>query len=210
MASASTATKKKLIGKQQPGAIKRPYLRQADRRQMLLDAAAQIVESQGWSALSMMSLAQHAQITRQLVYQHFDGLEALLSKTAWHIFQSTNADTRASIASVPNDLRQALRLAVAITLDLPEGRAQALWELIAGSAGAGPEMQQVRLGIRKLIENIWLQPLRMATGFEPDQAKATVWMLVMAFWGMRQRLVDGDMTREQGVAWFEQLVARQF
>ena len=91
----------------------------------------------------------------------------------------------------------------------PEGRAQALWGLIAGSAGTGPEMQQVRMGIRKLIEDIWQAPLCEATGFEPDQARATAWMLVMAFWGMRQRVVDGDLSREQGVAWFEQLVVRQ-
>lgn len=175
---------------------------------MLLDGAAAIVEDQGWAALNMMSLAERAQVTRQLVYQHFDGLQALLSKTAWHIFQSTMLQTRASIEAAPDDIRQATRLAEVVTLDLPHGRAQALWELIAGTAGPGQELQQVRLGIRKVIEDLWTAPVQKITGLPADEARATGWMLVMAFWGMRQRVVDGDMSRDQGLAVFEKLVER--
>ncbi len=49
----------------------RAYLARDDRRAALLDVAATVVETQGWPALSMISVAETAEVSRQLVYQHF-------------------------------------------------------------------------------------------------------------------------------------------
>lgn len=187
---------------------KRPYLSRDRRRQNLLSAAASLVEQQGWPALTMSALAEFSGTSRQLIYQHFPSLEKLLAETAWHIFNDTLAGTRSSIAANPASLTGAVAAAEAITLDLPPGRADALWQLIAGTAGGGPELDHIRLGLRKLIGSAWMPLVRKELGLNEGDARAYAWMTVMAFWGMRQLIRDGEVSRARGMKLFNELVER--
>lgn len=187
---------------------KRSYLRRGERKQMLLDVAAGVVEAQGWTALSMSALATAAGVSRQLVYHYFPNLETLIAKTAWHIFNDTIEGTRASIAAHPDNLRDAAESAEAVTLDLPPGRGDALWQLIAGTAGATPELERIRHGIRQLISETWQPSMESELGLEGEDARAGSWMMVMAFWGMRQLVRDGELSRERGTAIFNTLLDR--
>lgn len=189
-------------------APKRAYLSRDQRKQALLDAASSIVEREGWTALNMSALAEHSGTSRQLVYQHFPSLEKLLANTAWHIFNDTLRGTEASIAANPSSLSQAAKAAESVTLDLPVGRADALWQLIAGTAGASPELNHVRHGLRKLIGSAWMPPVRKALGLSESDARAYAWMTVMAFWGMRQLVRDGELSRARGLKLFNDLVGR--
>lgn len=187
---------------------KRSYLKRGARKQMLLDVAAGLVEAQGWTALSMSALAARAEVSRQLVYHYFPNLETLIAKTARHIFNDTIEGTRASIAAHPDSLRQAAESAEAVTLDLPPGRGDALWQLIAGTAGAPPELERIRRDIRQLISETWRPSMEAELGMEGEDARAGSWMLVMAFWGMRQLVRDGELSRERGTAIFNALLDR--
>lgn len=187
---------------------KRSYLRRGERKQMLLNAAAGIVETQGWTALSMSALAAEAGVSRQLVYHYFPNLETLIAKTAWHIFNDTIEGTRASIAAHPGNLREAAESAEAVTLDLPPGRGDALWQLIAGTAGTTPELERIRRGIRQLISETWQPSIEVELGLDDEEARAGSWMMVMAFWGMRQLVRDGELSRERGTAIFNELLER--
>lgn len=186
----------------------RAYLSRDQRRQSLLDTASGIVEREGWTALNMSALAAGSGTSRQLVYQHFPSLEKLLADTAWHIFNDTMRGTEASIAANPASLSEAARAAEAVTLDLPEGRADALWQLIAGTAGASPELNRVRRGLRDLIGGVWMQPVGRALKLSGSDAKAYAWMTVMAFWGMRQMVRDGELSRARGLKLFNDMVGR--
>jgi AcrR family transcriptional regulator len=187
---------------------KRAYLSQDLRRQKILEVAAGIVETQGWAALNMSALAEKGGTSRQLIYQHFPSLEKLLADTAWHIFNDTMQGTQASISAHPSNLAEAARSAEAVTLDLPPGRGDALWQLIAGTAAATPELEQMRRGMRDLVGGIWTPLVRKELRLSEADAKAYAWMTVMAFWGMRQLVRDGDISRARGVALFNELVAR--
>jgi len=187
---------------------KRPYFRRADRRRLLLETAAEVVESEGWTALTMSAIAERGGTSRQLVYQHFPNLETLLSKTAWHIFTDVIENTRQSVAGQGSNIQQAIAAAEKISLDLPTGRADALWALIAGTAGNSPELDTMRRGIRDLILKIWQPIVRDALQVDSAEARTVAWSLVMGFWGMRQMVRDGDITREEGVTTFNTLVAR--
>ena len=189
-------------------AAKRTYLSRDQRRESLLATAATLVERDGWAALTMSALAEQAGTSRQLVYQHFPSLAKLLADTAWHIFTDTMTGTRDSIASHPGSLKEAAAAAEAITLDLPAGRGDALWQLIAGTASATPELEEMRLGFRELIGGLWAKPVRKQLGLSAADSRAYAWMLVMAFWGMRQQVRDGVITRAQGVRLFNRLVER--
>ncbi|WP_348817993.1 helix-turn-helix domain-containing protein [Fontimonas sp. SYSU GA230001] len=191
-----------------PDKPKRAYLHRDLRRQTLLDVAAGIVEREGWGALSMSALAERGGTSRQLVYQHFPSLEKLLADTAWHIFNDTMQGTQASVSAHPSNLTEAAKSAEAVTLDLPVGRADALWQLIAGTASDAPELETIRRGLRELISGIWAPLTRSELGVSAADAKAYAWMMVMAFWGMRQLVRDGELTRARGLRLFNDLIGR--
>ncbi len=189
-------------------APKRAYLSRDLRRQTLLEVAADIVEREGWTALTMSALAEAGGTSRQLIYQHFPSLEQLLADTAWHIFADTMKGTKTSIASHPANLEEAALAAESITLDLPAGRGDALWQLIAGTASQTPELEKIRRGLRDLIGGVWMPPVRKQLGLTEADARVYAWMTVMAFWGMRQLVRDGELPRERGMKLFNDLVAR--
>lgn len=185
---------------------KRPYLGREDRRKHLLIAASEIVEHSGWSALSMSALAESTGVSRQLIYQHFENLESLLSATAWTIFIDTIEGTRAAIANHPEDVRMAVRDAMLVSLDMPVGRGDALWQMIAGMNFGMPELEAIRNGIRDMILAMWTPPIRKAKGLNEAQARGQIWMLVMAFWGIRNLIRDGIVTRKQGIEEYERVL----
>src|SRR4051812_32918516 len=70
-ASAATATAAR--------SIEQARLAHADRREALLDAAAALVASGDVEAVSMEAVAQHAAVSRPLVYKHFANRSELLA-----------------------------------------------------------------------------------------------------------------------------------
>jgi AcrR family transcriptional regulator len=187
---------------------KRAYLSKDLRRQTLLEVAAQIVESDGWAGLNMSALAERGGTSRQLIYQHFPSMEKLLADTAWHIFMEVAKGTTDSVAANSGNLTEAIKAAEAFSLDLPPGRGDALWQLIAGTAGSTPELEEIRQGIRKLISGIWTPVVRKALDMNEADARAYAWMSILAFWGMRQLVRDGELSRTRGVKLFNGFMER--
>lgn len=199
---------KKPAARKRGGEPKRAYLSRDKRRQALLDVASGIVEREGWTALTMSALAERGGTSRQLVYQHFPSLEKLLADTAWHIFEGTMQKTRASVAAHPSNLTEAAKAAESFTLDLPAGRGDALWQLIAGTAVSTPELEKIRHNLRQMIGGVWAPLVRKQLDLSASDARAYSWMAVMAFWGMRQLIRDGEINRTRGVRLFNEFLDR--
>ena len=187
---------------------KRPYLGKDERKRALLQSAAELVEEAGWGVLNMSALADRAGVSRQLVYQHFPNLEGLLGATAWAIFNDTMQGTAQAIANYPDDLKQAIRAAELVSLDMPVGRGDALWQLIAGSGLNSPELDTIRLGIRDVILKLWVPSIQKIKGIDEAAATSMVWMIILSFWGIRQLIRDKVVEREQGIAQFDALLDR--
>ena len=60
-------------------AATQPRLSRDSRYDALLDAAAQLLADDGFSAVTMEAVAAQAGVSRPLVYKHFDNREALLA-----------------------------------------------------------------------------------------------------------------------------------
>ena len=191
-----------------PPVEKRPYLGKDDRKKALLHSAAELVEEAGWGVLNMSALADRAGVSRQLVYQHFPNLESLLGATALAVFTDTMQGTATAIASHPHDLKQAIRAAELVSLDMPVGRADALWQLIAGSGLNSPELETIRVGIRNVILKLWVPAVRKQKNLDEAAATSLVWMVILSFWGIRQLIRDKVIDREQGIAQFDSLLER--
>ncbi len=178
---------------------KRPYLARDDRRRQLLEAASGIVEAKGWDQLSMSSLAKQTHTSRQLIYQHFESLEELMAATGTHIFEQVYLQTREAIASRKQDIVSVLSNAQRITLELPPGRARALWQIIAASFPVNHELNRFGQRMRHLVTNLWKPAVVEAFGLDDDAAATVSWMLIMAFWGGYRLMEDGEITQAQAI-----------
>jgi AcrR family transcriptional regulator len=185
---------------------KRPYLVREDRRKVLLEGASDLVEHQGWAGLTMSALAEHTGVSRQLVYQHFPNLGNLMGATALHIFSNAVVEIKPAIDAYPDDAFQAIHATSVVMLDMPKGLCGALWQLISGVTLNVSEFEAIRADIRDMFVSLWAPRVQKHLSSELDQAKTLSWMLLMAFWGMRQLVVDGVSSRSKGLAHFDLLV----
>lgn len=187
---------------------KRPYLSRKVRRQQLLETAAKIVEEQGWDKLNMSAVAQQARTSRQLIYQHFASLEELMAATGTHIFQQVYEETRAAIEERGHDLTRMLSRAQSLTMDLPAGRAQALWQVVAAAFPADHELTRFGRRMRHLITNLWQPAVAETFGVDDKRAAGISWMLIMAFWGGYRLVQDGELSKAEAIEHLNWIVTR--
>lgn len=178
---------------------KRPYLARKERRRQLLDAAAQIVETEGWAQLNMSGLAKQTHTSRQLIYQHFESLEELMTATGTHIFEQVYLLTRNAIETRNQDISTALVRSQEIIFDLPMGRAQALWQVLAATFPDDHPLTEYGKRLRHLITNLWKPAIIETTGLAEEDATAIAWPLIMAFWGNYRLMQDGELSRKQAI-----------
>ena len=103
----------------------RPYMNKIARRQMLLDTASGIVDEYGWNTLSMISLAEHGGVSRQLVYQNFDSINTLTEQTASYMFEELYTEIQDVLRKHSDDIVVAITKAQHVLFSFPEGRVQA-------------------------------------------------------------------------------------
>src|ERR1043165_991535 len=174
------------MSKTKPAAKKRGYLAKDDRHKALVETAAAVVEKQGWQALSMISVAEHAQVSRQLVYEHFDSVDALMTETMSQIFRDAYETTRDAIQRGTGNVVDLLELSEKMTFDIPPGRVRALWQMITGTYSDNPETARMSRRLRHLLTNLWAPVANDAFGLEARDGRVLIWMLHMAFWGAHQ------------------------
>ncbi|MBQ1442297.1 MAG: TetR/AcrR family transcriptional regulator [Renibacterium sp.] len=89
-------------------------------RGRILDAALQVLESEGASALTIRRVAGDVEYTAPVVYQHFAGKEALLLALIVLGFEDLRADLERSAAQAPEAER--FRLAARAYMDFAQRR----------------------------------------------------------------------------------------
>ncbi len=187
---------------------KRAYLARDDRRAALLDVAATVVEQQGWQALSMIAVAETAQVSRQLVYQHFTSVDELMADTMSHLFRGRYEQIRSSIQSNSSDLVELMRVVDQQTFDDKPGRVRALWQMITATYSDNAETSRMGRRLRHLLTKLWAPMMSERMGFSTPQARAVAWMLNMAFWGAHQLVHDGELSRKDANDLFNWMLFR--
>lgn len=177
-------------------ASKRAYLAKDDRRAALLDVAARVVEERGWPALSMISVAEEAGVSRQLVYQHFDSVDELMADTMSHLFRERYENVRGELAHFSGDLGGLIHMAEQQTFDDNPGRVRALWQMITATYSENAETSRMGIRLRHLLTNLWTPTLEKEFGLSREHARAMAWMLHMSFWGAHQLVHDGEISRK--------------
>lgn len=189
-------------------ARKRSYLAKDDRRLALLKTAAEVVEKQGWSALSMISVADHARVSRQLVYQHFASLDELMTETMTQIFRDAYERVRETIQRSPGNVATLAAAAQNLTFNLSPGRTRALWQMITATYSESAEAMRLSRRLRHLLMSLWMPVAGDAFGLKDGQARGIIWMLHMAYWGAHQLVDEGELDRETASQLFQWMITQ--
>jgi AcrR family transcriptional regulator len=187
---------------------KRGYLAKEDRHRALVETAAAVVEKSGWNALSMISVAEHAKVSRQLVYEHFDSVDQLMTETMTQIFRDAYESTRESIQRSTGDIVALLEQSERMTYDIPPGRVRALWQMITGTYSENPETARMSRRLRHLLTNLWGPVANQAFGVDPREGRVLIWMLHMAFWGAHQLVDEKEVDRATATRLFAWLLTQ--
>lgn len=187
---------------------KRSYLAKDDRRQALLATAAEVVEKQGWQALSMISVADRAGVSRQLIYQHFESLDQLMTETMTHIFRESFERVREAIRGNTTNLDTLARASEELAFNSSPGRARALWQMITASYSDSPETARMSRRLRHLLTNLWMPVADEAFGLKDSDARVIIWMLHMAFWGAHQLVDENEVDRAGAMRMFSWMLAQ--
>lgn len=144
---------------------RRPYaprLPPAKRRKQLLDAALEIVLTQGYAGVSIEAIARIAGVSRPVVYDHFTNLAELIEV----LIEREQRYAMAQLAEVAPDLEQAKRadLAMMMNVGIPSYleavRARPeTWRLILLPLEGTPEIVRERVEsnlalVRKRIQDV--------------------------------------------------------
>ena len=181
---------------------KRNYLNRQQRRQQLLDTAASIVDEQGWSGLTMISLAERAEVSRQLIYQHFTAIDELLLETIKYLFGSLYQDSQADFNQQPSDIEHAVQAQHRhYHEDLSAGRVRALWTILLTPYNANEPIAKAARMIRRLSADVPAAAIPGLVGVElaDDQRRQIGFMIDMLFWGSYSLVSDGEMDEDSAL-----------
>ncbi|MFT5888417.1 MAG: AcrR family transcriptional regulator [Zhongshania sp.] len=183
----------------------RPYLNKADRKEMLLDTAASIVDNAGWNELSMITLAEKASVSRQLIYQNFKSVGQLTENTADYMFENLYSATLAVLSDNDSDIIKAIQEAQAVLLTLPAGRVQALWNIISNNSSKETQFSKISRRYRRLISNLYTPIIMQSMNLDKEKARQTAWLIMMSFWGAQQLVNDKSIDTEDAknlITWY--------
>jgi len=79
--------------------------RRAERRRRLLDAALDVIGTQGWSATTLRGICERARVGPRFFYESFADLDALAAALHDEVMDAALRRTMAAIEAAPDDLR---------------------------------------------------------------------------------------------------------
>lgn len=182
----------------------RPYLRAGERRAQLLEAAAAMVGRDGLGCLTFAAVAAEAGVSRQWVYEHFSDLDNLYRALIVDRFAALDATIDAATKHVTG-----AKLAIFAARQLfalgPADR-RILRALVDGGGWNRPELTGIESELRERIFRRWTDRVRR-TGYDEIHARAIVWAVVNAAFGLADQVEREALTVDQAVALLGVLVS---
>lgn len=182
----------------------RPYLRAGERRTQLLAAASVIVGRDGLGSLTMAGVAAEAGVSRQWVYEHFSDLDDLYRALILDRFAALDAALDAA-KTRQTGVELATFAARQVFALVPADR-RILRALVDGAGWNRPELAGIEGELRERILARWMDFVR-ATGRGGPEARAIVWAVVSAVFGLADQIERESLPVEQAVGILELMIA---
>ncbi len=167
------------------------------RRDQILDATRQLVDDEGFHAVSIDRIAQVCDITRTLVYQQFGTLSGLLVAMVDREFLCASDGFMRAINRQPFNHKAQFSSALAGVLDAVDA-APATWRMFLMPSEGGPPELYDRLARARELTRAYINMTLEATGVEtsvivsPDRDLTIRMMHAIAEELVRLRLQDPE------------------
>lgn len=157
------------------------------RRDLIVDAAGELLTTEGFSGLSHRSVARHAGLPLSATTYYFSSLDALLSTAVRHVAAQWVAAAETTLDALPESLEgeqlaRALVTVAALSSDAGDGEALSFYERYL-EAARRPHLQAIVAEYDAEIEALIGATLRRSTTAAADHAR-----LVLA-------VIDGALIR---------------
>ena len=175
--------------------------RRAERRERLLDAALDLLGTEGWQATTVRGVCRRARLTPRYFYESFEDLDALLLAVFDRLLGETTERVLAAIAAAPPNPEARGRAAIeTFVLHLTEDPRRAQVAFVE-ALGSEPLMRR-RLEVMRLYAGILGAQARELYGTPPEADPLVDLTATMLVGGMAELLIswlDGSLavTREQ-------------
>lgn len=165
----------------------------AERERLIVTAARELAEAEGWDAVTTRRLAAEVEYSQPVLYSHFKGKDAIMAAVAIQGFDELAAELRTARAeaSTPGEALTAVGRAYA---DFSERR-PALYDVmfthIVDLPFATPEAPAA---LRAAFDELRLAVAPLATGEDPGVLTETLWA---GLHGLLTLMRSGRLPREQ-------------
>lgn len=185
------------------GTPPRQRMPKPERHAQLLDAARDLIRTAGTDEFSLARLAEHAGVTKPLVYDHFGDRSGVLAELYRSFEHRQREMLAAALQDAPDDLTAVSRVVAGAYIDccLAEGRELA--DVVAALAGSSTLTR-----LRREAEEAYLDMCRSA--LEPLAGPldpAGLLAVIGAGDALARRALDGSITAEQARAALSRVVA---
>lgn len=167
-------------------------LSKEDRREQLLDAAAEIVGERGIGAITMEGLAERARVSKALPYQHFDNANAALVALYQREINHLGRRVYEALEHI-DDPEDRVRAAIHAYFDIVEERGVVLGALSSPGTGiVAAANQGARIGM-EFVALLLVKPF----GIHGRRSKMLASMFLGTLTGALDSWAHGDGSRDR-------------
>lgn len=170
-----------------------------ERRQHLVEVAAELLSERGVDGLQFTEVAARAGVTRQSVYRFFRSRRTLLLAVLEDFADDLTARFgRGALASIPGSLETVTQTFVEAVCDAIADKGTGAWHLL-DSRGPDPEIAKLGRRIQDGLVSPWHGRIRDALGVGEREATMLARMIVAAGRAALEQWYSGELSREEAV-----------
>ncbi|MBW4030241.1 MAG: TetR/AcrR family transcriptional regulator [Acidobacteria bacterium] len=180
------------------GPNKRQYLSAQSRRESILRVADEVLAQEGAAHLSIVEVAHRAGISRQLVYQHFSDLNALLVEvikarlTEWEL----SLDARDGARQL--EVRELVEFQLRRLVNLNQRDRQLMRDLFGDITALPKDLWPTIAEIRRAVVFRWTNLIDPQS--EPNSLSfAKIGLIMHAIMGAWDMMIDGSLSEDDAV-----------
>lgn len=164
-----------------------------DRHRQLLDAARDLIRAAGTDDFTLARLAEHAGVTKPLVYDHFGDRSGVLAEL-YRAFETRQREMlHAALRDAPADLSAVSGIVADAYIDCSLAEGRELADVVAALAGSATLSQ-----VRREAEEAYLEICRGAlTSFSGSIDSAGLLAIVGAGDALARRALDDTITADE-------------
>ncbi len=189
--------------------MKRQYLSAESRRESILRVADEVLSKEGVAHLSIVEVANRAGISRQLVYQHFADLNALLTEVIRTRLNELQSSLEGLDGSRRGEIRELVQIQLRRILNLPLRDRQLMRNVFGDITALPKDLWPTISEMRKDVVARWAQ-LIDPEAKPTSQAYAKMGLIMHTILGAWDLLYEGMITEDEATVLLLKVVESLF